>query len=143
MKLNNKSGFTLIEIVIVLIIIAILAVLALPKYGSMIATAKVGEAIQQLMVTSEAVERCKLLKGGTSYTNCVAMSSLDIDDPANDSQAHFSYALATVGANGYSIIATRNTVGGADAGSTHTIGIFFDGSTKTRGGTGVFSGYTS
>ena len=45
-KINNKSGFTLLEIIIVILILAVLASIMMPKFGDMINTAKENAAEQ-------------------------------------------------------------------------------------------------
>lgn len=47
MKRNNKKGFTIVELVIVIAVIAILAGVMIPTFGSIIDKANQSEAIQE------------------------------------------------------------------------------------------------
>jgi len=55
---NNKSGFTLIEIIIVLIIVGVLAAVALPNLYSNIARSKAAEAIASFGSMKAQMEAC-------------------------------------------------------------------------------------
>ncbi|MDY5678144.1 MAG: prepilin-type N-terminal cleavage/methylation domain-containing protein, partial [Eubacteriales bacterium] len=46
MKKNNKKGFTIVELVIVIAVIAILAAVLIPTFSSVIKKAKVNNDIQ-------------------------------------------------------------------------------------------------
>ena len=52
------SGFTLLELIIVLIIIAVLTSIALPRLFSIVEFSKSVEAIESIRVLRHAVERC-------------------------------------------------------------------------------------
>ena len=58
MKHDRRSGFTLIEIIIVIIILGILAAVALPQITKNLETAKAAEAINMLGAAAKSVSDC-------------------------------------------------------------------------------------
>ncbi len=141
---NNRSGFTLLEIIIVIIIVGVLASLALPRFFATVEFSKSTEALTAMATIRQSMERCWLM-ANQDYTNCgvgtpADFTQLDIEDPANSPNAHFTYAIA-VGADPsaeYTITATRNASDGGDGASTIQIDV--DAAGITRSGTGVYSG---
>lgn len=110
MKRNNKSGFTLLEIIIVVIIIGILASLALPRLFSTVENSRVSEAFNNMAVLRQSVERCRLQRG--SLTGCDTVANLDIDDPNIVTNRLFNYTVTLDAAvTGYTIEATRGAHG--------------------------------
>lgn len=73
----HKSGFTLIEMLIVVLIVAILAAIALPQYNTSVERAKMAEAVTLTKQIAEANRRYYLATG--AYANSI--SELDIDIP--------------------------------------------------------------
>lgn len=133
MKLkNNKSGFTLLEIIIVIIIVGVLSSLALPRFFKTVEFSKSSEALNNLGVVRQAIERCYLSKSGT-YVGC-DMTNIDVEDPGAAPGSLFSYAVSGQAVTGYTITATR--VG--DAASW--IRITQTGTGVTRLGSGKFVG---
>jgi type IV pilus assembly protein PilA len=65
-KLNNKSGFTLIEIIVVLIIIGVLASIALPNLFSNIPRSKASTALASADAYKTVLETCFGQNSGTS-----------------------------------------------------------------------------
>lgn len=140
MKLKqNKSGFTLLEIIIVIIIVGVLASLALPRFFSTVEFSKSTEALNAMGTIRQSMERCYLAAGGTynPSTPC-QISNLDVEDPANSPGARFTYVVSGQSATGYSILATRNNADGGDGSST--ISIVQSATGVTRSGTGKFVG---
>lgn len=133
---NNKSGFTLLEIIIVIIIVGVLASLALPRFFSTVEFSRSTEALTSITAVRQAMERCYLQRNGT-YVNC-ALANLDIENPGSAPNAHFTYAIAGQSATGYVITSTRNAVDGGDG--TSTIALTQSATTVTRAGTGKFVG---
>ncbi len=133
MKLrNNKSGFTLLEIIIVIIIVGVLASLALPRFFKTVEFSKSAEALNSIGVVRQSLERCYLQKSGT-YAGC-DMTSIDVEDPGAAPGALFAYAVADQSATGYSLRATR--VG--DAASW--VQVLQAAGGVTRSGAGKFAG---
>ncbi len=134
MNLKNRSGFTLLEVIIVIIIVGVLASLALPRFFSTVEYSRATEAMQAIATVRQSMERCYLMR--VSYTGpCAVFASLDVEDPNTTPNSHFNYAI-TSAATAYTITATRNTRDGG--GGTGTVWLMFSGTVVTRGGTGPF-----
>ena len=131
-NLKNKSGFTLLEVIIVIIIIGVLASLALPRFFSTVEYSRGTEAMQSLATVRQSVERCYLMR--SSFNNCTSFTTLDVEDPGSTPNSHFTYGISSA-AQAYTITATRNT---RDGGSGGTIILTFNGTTVTRAGTTPF-----
>ena len=70
---NDKSGFTLIEIIIVLIIVGVLAAVSLPNLYSNIARSKGGEAVASFGPMKASLEACGM-KNGSTYAACTTQT---------------------------------------------------------------------
>ena len=133
MKLDkNKSGFTLLEIIIVIIIIGILASLAMPKFFKTVEYSRSAEALTSLGAVRRAMDIC--YQPTASYVPCAGFAQLSIPDPGASTGAHWAYTWAVPTTTAYTITATRNTVEGGVG--TDTITINQDG---TKTGTGNFA----
>ncbi len=133
---NNKSGFTLLEIIIVIIIVGVLASLALPRFFATVEFSKSTEALNAMNVLRQALERCYLAAAGT-YAPCT-IANVDVENPANAPGARFTYAFAGQSPTGFTITATRNAVDGGDGSST--ISLTMSPTGIARAGTGSFVG---
>ena len=81
MKKNNKKGFTIVELVIVIAVIAILSAIMIPTFGSIIDKANESEALQvgralYMEVYAEDLSDGKV--DGTVSSDFI--DSLDLDD---------------------------------------------------------------
>ncbi len=85
MKKNNKKGFTIVELVIVIAVIAILAAVLIPTFSSIIKKAKVNNDIQLVRNLNTAL--------ATDNKKHVTMQS------ALDSAAKFGYDVAKINAS--------------------------------------------
>lgn len=135
MKKNRRallrlSGFTLLEVIIVIIIVGVLASLALPRFFRMIEGSRAAEAFAGIQAIRGALERCYLMR--RTYSGCGDFLSLSIENPANAPGAKFSYVMTNLSSTGYAITATRNTRDGGDGISQITLKqdqeITYDGS---------------
>ena len=132
---NSQSGFTLIELIVVIITIGVLISLATTRLFRMVEFSRGQEALNISGAIRKAMERCYVIEG--SYTNC-SMNDLHIEDPSSAAGSHFSYAISVVGSTEYKVVATRNTFSGGDNASTITV--WQDATEVTRSGTGKFVG---
>jgi len=142
-KLNKKSGFTLLEIIVVIIIVGVLASLALPRFFSTVEFSRSTEALNSLGVIRKSIIRCGMVDDDvqtcdTNTDGAIAFTEMDIDDPGAEPGAHFGYATAVTGADDYVITATRNAVDGGDGASTIVLTVA--AGVASRSGTGAFSG---
>lgn len=128
MKLKaNRSGFTLLEIIIVIIIIGVLASLALPRLFSTVEYSRSTEALSSIATIRSALERCYLMNNG-AYTGCnmdskAGTNSLDIPDPTSSPNAHFEYSVVADAAGAYTVLATRNDVDNGSDDGTDMVGL--------------------
>ncbi|OIO32834.1 MAG: hypothetical protein AUJ70_04705 [Candidatus Omnitrophica bacterium CG1_02_40_15] len=86
-----SSGFTLLELLIVVIIIGILATIALPQYTQTIEKARSGEAIINIGAIRVALDRYWYQNGALPSDNNFA--TLDIDNPNNITNKLYLYSF--------------------------------------------------
>ncbi len=142
MKLTNKkSGFTLLEIIIVVIIIGVLASLALPRFFKMVEYSRSAEALNSITAIRGAVERCELRLG---LANCNSFANLALENPTTAPNSHWTFTIAVNSPNtgSYQITATRNTNEDTTTavGGRITVAVDPNAGTMTRTGTGQYSG---
>lgn len=135
MNMKNKSGFTLLEIIIVIIIVGVLASLALPRFFSTVEYSRSTEALNALGVIRKSVVRCGMVND--NVVGCDDFAAIDIDDPGGEPGAHFTYAIAVTGANAFTVTATRNTINGGTAGDLVELAV--SGTGQSRSGTTAFA----
>lgn len=97
-----KTGFTLLELLVVVLIIGILSAVALPQYTKTVERARAGEALINLQAFADAVNRFWLVNGTYNYVTTatgqvitgVVKHKTDIDVPR---EGWFGYRVATTG----------------------------------------------
>ena len=136
MNLKQKSGFTLLEIIIVIIIVGVLASLALPRLFSTVEFSRSGEALASFASLRSSLERCYLMNNST-YAPCT-LASLDLTDPGNSPNAHFGYGISAQTTTGYVLTATRTTRDGGSV--TDNIIMTQTSASVTKSGSTAFIG---
>ena len=140
---KNTSGFTLLEVIIVVIIIGVLASLALPRFFTMVEYSRAAEALKAFIAIREAMDTCEL-KHGLANCDHTAWGNLGLNDPGAEAQAHWAYTIApdVPAAGDYTVTATRNGIDdtSGSAGNTVTMIVNRGANTISRVGTGPYAG---
>jgi prepilin-type N-terminal cleavage/methylation domain-containing protein len=144
MNKMGKSGFTLLEILVVIIIVGVLASVAMPTLFRNVERSRATEALNVLGTIKRGVEGCAM-QFGNATTNCSTFNAIGMTNPSAaagaNASAHFSYAepFSGLGANGIvTIVATRVSLDGGTAGDLITLARTTAGVTRT--GTTAFAG---
>ncbi len=119
--MKKQSGFTLIELMIVVAIIAILAAIALPAYQSYVRESRYADLQTAATGLKTNVEVCFAKKG--ILTSCDTEADLGIDFPANNNNFTIT-ATPIVTTTSTAIITVTGTdaVGGIDCIESATVG---------------------
>ena len=116
---KNKSGFTLLEIIIVIIIVGILASLAMPKFFKTVEYSRSAEALTNLGAIRRAMDVC--YQPTQNYAPCTDFTKLSVEDPGLMFGAHWTYTWTIAPPSAFVITAARNAVDGGVAADKITI----------------------
>lgn len=134
--MRRPSGFTLIELMVVVAIIAILSAIAYPAYTDYITRARIADGISGLATMRVKMEQYfqdNRTYAGVSPTPAACTSTSIAPLPGNT--AYFTYGCSNLTASTYTVTATGQ---GTMAGFVYTLD-----EQNVRATTGVPSGWTS
>lgn len=98
--MNNRAGFTLIEMLVVLIVISILTVIAYPSYVAWIVKSHRSDAMATLTQDQSLLERC--YAQAFTYVGCATLPAF----PQASPQGFYSINVANLTATTYTLTAT-------------------------------------
>ena len=137
---NNKSGFTLIEIIVVLIIVGVLAAVALPNLFGNIQKSKGAQAIALMDTYKGVFDSCSAQKGVTPGTAPCTMGGQNLPTASVNGWTYIIGAAANQGTTAGTTVAP----GGAIANnnlvySLEAIDVGPNSITLTRAGNGTWT----
>ena len=86
--MNNKRGFTLLELLVVVLIIGILAGIALPQYNKAVLKARFAEALVNVKAIEDSVDRYLLANGFVDGAN---LCDLDVELSGGEFNEYCNY----------------------------------------------------
>lgn len=140
---NRRSGFTLLELIVVIIIVGVIAGFALPRFFGAIQRSYATEALNMLGTIRRAIAQCMSYSDpGTGFFPhlpiCDEFHEFGIDNPAFAlPPANFSYTIVH-GAGLVVITARRTGVNGGDGVSTIVLEYDLPTGVSSVQGTGIF-----
>ena len=114
--MTKVSGFTLLELMIVVVIVSILTAIALPAYNSQMAKGRRSEAVTALMQSQQALERYFSANGTYSSpagANAVPANIIQATVPNTGGAAYYNIN-AVVTDTTFTLTATRAGIMGSD-----------------------------
>ena len=113
MNNTKQSGFTLIELMIVVAIISILAVVATGYFGDNVTAARRTDGRTALLNAASTLEKCKAVYGAYNNANCSITSTSSIAS----SDGHYTVSTSSLTATAFTLQAVP-VAGTPQAGDT-------------------------
>jgi len=125
--MKAKSGFTLVEILIVVVILGILAAIVIPQFTSASTEAKESNLVSNLQAVRSQIELFKIqhndnlpgssdLTGGGTFTECMTGTTDQYGDPAGTDFGPYMQKIPKNPFNNLNTVEVDGTLGGSDYG---------------------------
>jgi type IV pilus assembly protein PilE len=102
MNNTRQTGFTLVELMIVVAIISILAMVSTAYFGDNVISARRTDGRTALLNAASTLEKCKAVYGAYNNANCSITSTSSIAS----SDGYYTVSVASVSATAYTIQAS-------------------------------------
>jgi len=130
MSVRKETGFTLIELMIVVAVVAILAAVAYPSYQTQVRKGRMGQAQADMLELAQFMERC--FASNNTYVGCNPPFAAS----PRTGTAYYGIRLETPNRTSFTLTATPGSAGGQDEQICGTLTLNQSGA-KTFSGTGV------
>lgn len=109
-RARQESGFTLVELLVVVLIIGILAAIAIPSFLNQQDKGHDTEAKSAVATAAKALEACKVSSNNSSYGGCTIGDLQSIEPTLNSAGSRLT---VNTGANTYEVIVAASRDSGA------------------------------
>lgn len=101
LKIKQNTGFTIVELMVVIIIVGVLASLALPKYFKIVNCGYKVEAVNQISALRKGVESC--FYSTNNYSKCTDPTKLMVDNMDKINNGKFYYIITSLNKDSFEI----------------------------------------
>jgi type IV pilus assembly protein PilE len=108
MSVRKETGFTLIELMIVVAVVAILGAVAYPSYQTQVRKGRMGQAQADMLEAAQFMERC--FASNNTYQNC----ALPFLASPRTGTAYYAIEVRTPSRTEFQLEATPQGAGGQD-----------------------------
>ena len=133
--MNRQSGFTLVELMIVLVIASILVGIAVPAYTDSVAKGRRAEAKSEVLQAAQTLQRCFTRFNAFNDANCGVVATLNGAGITSEN-GHYTITATTLTATTYTLQAAPQ---GGQASDDAGCGNLTLTSTGTKGVSGTHS----